>query len=234
MFAFLICILTVQQVNSACNVQDICPDNPAVQAEIVNYHNELRRAVEHASDMLLMSYDEKAAVNAQAWVDQCILAHGAPSTRLIDGYELGENLFYSSSLNSWTDAITDWHAEVSHYLYPSGSTNGKSVGHYTQVVWNSSYKIGCGVKLCPNGIYFYACHYYRAGNFNGWLPYQEGPRCGSCPNDCEGKLCTNPCPYINKYLNCPTLKKQNGCTNGLVKAWCPAACNCTTEIIPIA
>ncbi|KAI4810777.1 hypothetical protein KUCAC02_013708, partial [Chaenocephalus aceratus] len=78
------------------------------------------------------SYDEKAAVNAQAWVDQCILAHGAPSTRMIDGYELGENLFYSSSLDSWTDAITDWHAEVSHYLYPSGSTNGKSVGHYTQ------------------------------------------------------------------------------------------------------
>lgn len=40
-----------------------------------------------------------------------------------------------------------------------------------QVVWNSSYKIGCGVKLCPNGIYFYACHYYRAYVILIYLPY---------------------------------------------------------------
>lgn len=33
---------------------------------------------------------------------------------------------------------------------------------FCQVVWNSSYKVGCGMTLCPNGIYFYACHYYRA------------------------------------------------------------------------
>lgn len=31
-----------------------------------------------------------------------------------------------------------------------------------QVVWYSSYKVGCGAKLCPGNIYFYGCHYYRA------------------------------------------------------------------------
>jgi len=64
------------------------------------------------------------------------------------GYELGENLFYSSSLDSWTDAITGWHAEVSHYLYPTGSTNGKPVGHYTQVTHsNVSTKIRAENKV---------------------------------------------------------------------------------------
>lgn len=31
-----------------------------------------------------------------------------------------------------------------------------------QVVWNSSYKVGCGVAFCRNSTYFYGCHYYRA------------------------------------------------------------------------
>uniref|UniRef100_A0A8C3AB43 ShKT domain-containing protein n=1 Tax=Cyclopterus lumpus TaxID=8103 RepID=A0A8C3AB43_CYCLU len=174
----------------------------------------------------LCSYSEEVAASAQAWVDNCILGHGAPSTR----YELGENMFYSSAPDSWTDVINAWHAEVSRYLYPKGSSSG----HYTQVVWNSSYKIGCGVALCPNSIYLYACHYYRAGNFRGWPPYKAGPPCASCPNNCEDKLCTNPCPYIDKYINCPTMKDTTGCSNRLVSSWCPASCKCTDEIIPIA
>ncbi|XP_068558279.1 cysteine-rich venom protein ophanin-like [Cebidichthys violaceus] len=233
MFAFLICILTLQRVHSFCNVVSICTENAGVQAEIVNVHNTFRRAVHPtASDMLLMSYSEEVAASTQAWVDQCHLGHGAPSTRMLDEYELGENLFYSSSPNSWTAVINAWHSEDSNYHYPFGFIKGKPTGHYTQVVWNSSYKVGCGVALCPNNIYFYGCRYYRAGNFKGWIPYKEGPPCASCPNNCEDKLCTNPCPYINKDINCPTLKAKKGC-NEEVTSECPASCKCATEIIPI-
>lgn len=49
------------------------------------------------------------------------------------GYELGENLFYSSSQTAWTSVISAWHDEKSHYRYPNGSTNGQPIGHYTQV-----------------------------------------------------------------------------------------------------
>ncbi|XP_068426798.1 cysteine-rich venom protein pseudecin [Clinocottus analis] len=235
MFAFLICILALQQVHSACVDVSFCPENTTVQAEIVDVHNALRRAVKPtASDMLLMSYSEEVAVSAQAWVDKCILNHGKPSTRMLNGYELGENLFYSSSLVPWTGVINAWNNEVSNYVYPNGSKNGQNTGHYTQVVWNSSYKIGCGMTKCPNNIYFYGCHYYRAGNFWGWPPYKAGLPCASCPNNCEDKLCTNPCPYINKYINCPTLKATSGCRNSVVLSWCPASCKCADEIIPIA
>uniref|UniRef100_A0A3Q3XAR1 ShKT domain-containing protein n=1 Tax=Mola mola TaxID=94237 RepID=A0A3Q3XAR1_MOLML len=180
------------------------------------------------------SYDENVALTAQAWVDKCILDHGEPETRILNGYELGENLFFSTKLTQWTVVIKAWHSEVSHYLYPNVSTNGQPTGHYTQVVWNSSYKVGCGMALCPNSIYIYGCHYYRAGNFKGWVPYKVGPPCASCPSHCEDKLCTNPCPYINSFLNCQKLKDRFGCSHELVSAWCPAACKCTSEIIPIA
>lgn len=49
------------------------------------------------------------------------------------GYEMGENLFYSSELYSWNKVISAWHAELSHFRYPDTSTNGRSIGHYTQV-----------------------------------------------------------------------------------------------------
>uniref|UniRef100_A0A3P9N8K9 ShKT domain-containing protein n=1 Tax=Poecilia reticulata TaxID=8081 RepID=A0A3P9N8K9_POERE len=189
--------------------------NTTVQAEIVNVHNAFRRAVEPAAaDMLMMV------------VLPCVSLH-------YPGYELGENLFYSSSPSSWTTVLTAWHNEKSHYLYPNGSTNGQPIGHFTQVVWNSSYKVGCGLALCPNNIYFYGCHYFRAGNFKRWPPYKVGTSCASCPNNCVDKLCTNPCPYINTFINCPRLKVLSGCSNPLVFAWCPASCKCTTEIMPI-
>uniref|UniRef100_A0A673B840 ShKT domain-containing protein n=1 Tax=Sphaeramia orbicularis TaxID=375764 RepID=A0A673B840_9TELE len=205
-------------------------------AEIVDQHNVFRRDVQPtASNMLRMNWSDEVAANAQAWLNKCILAHGPPSTRTINGtrYELGENLFYSSIPYTWTDVISAWHGEVAHYQYPNGSTNSQTVGHYTQVIWNSSYKVGCGVTLCPNDVYFYGCHYYRAGNFKRWPPYKAGPPCASCPDHCEDKLCTNPCPYINNFLNCPTLTAKYGCSNTHVYAWCPAACKCHDQIIPI-
>lgn len=87
--------------------------------------------------------------------------------------------------------------------------------HFHQVVWSSSYKVGCGVALCSN-TYFYGCQYYRAyvalcshvnpltlarnlnkkpivfdrGNFKGWIPYTNGSSCASCPGNCEDKLCS--------------------------------------------
>ncbi|KAJ0066670.1 hypothetical protein NL108_017237, partial [Boleophthalmus pectinirostris] len=205
------------------------------------------------------SWSDAVAVGMQSWVDGCVLAHGKPSTRLLDGYELGENLFYASSPRNWSDVITAWHNEVRNFKYPHMSTNGRETGHYTQVVWNSSYKVGCAMAKCtnrPSPIYFYGCRYYRAyvqkhftdpecvyviadltwfcfhrGNFKTWHPYTAGKACGMCPNNCVNKLCTNPCPYINRFLNCRALKSVIGSCNDFVTKNCPALCKCPTEII---
>ncbi|XP_030641177.1 cysteine-rich venom protein [Chanos chanos] len=234
MLVLIMCILSLAQMSTTCSVPELCPTQASIQQEILDVHNNFRRSVvPTASNMLKMNWSVAAAESAQKWVDNCNMTHGPPSTRMIGTYECGENLFKGSSPVSWTTVITAWHSEVTNYKYAYGSINGKAIGHYTQVVWYSSYEVGCGVAQCGSS-YFYACHYYRAGNFRGVPPYSLGTPCSACPNACEDNLCTNPCPYINKYINCPSLKDEATCDNYYVKTWCPALCQCDTEIIPIA
>ncbi|XP_029115902.1 cysteine-rich venom protein [Scleropages formosus] len=239
MFMSSVYILTLLQVclvfGELVALTEISPENATVQQQIVDLHNAFRRAVEPtASNMLMMSWSEEVAASAQKWVSQCALRHGPPSSRMVWDYQCGENLFLSDSIMAWSDVVGAWHSEVKNYQYPSGSKNGGQIGHYTQVVWYGSYKVGCGVAACENSIYFYGCQYFRAGNFRGVPPYTAGPPCGECPNNCEDKLCTNPCPYTDKYRNCPQMMQEGGCGNTFVKAWCPALCECQNKIKPVA
>ncbi|XP_048106562.1 cysteine-rich venom protein Cau1-like isoform X2 [Alosa alosa] len=145
----------------------------------------------------------------------------------------GENLYMASFKNSWSNAIQSWYDEVKDFKYGVGSINGRIVGHYTQIVWNRSDQLGCAMAHCPNSKYkyFYVCHYCPPGNSQMTHPYKSGPSCGDCPNACENKLCTNPCPYVDQYSNCPELKQQWGCDNKDVASWCPASCKCTNQIV---
>uniref|UniRef100_A0A673IB84 Cysteine-rich venom protein ENH1-like n=1 Tax=Sinocyclocheilus rhinocerous TaxID=307959 RepID=A0A673IB84_9TELE len=175
----------------------VCTDLPSVQQEIVDVHNAYRRAVEPtASNMLKM-------------VNHSLIIH---ILNMHLRYEMGENLFKASAVYSWTDVINAWHSEVNNYEYPTGSTNGQAIGHHTQVVWYSSYEVGCAVAQCGSS-YFYGCHYYRA-------------KCIS--------VFTNPCPYINTFSNCDELKEMATCDHSLVSQWCPASCLCEDKIVPIA
>ncbi|KAJ8415912.1 hypothetical protein AAFF_G00404690 [Aldrovandia affinis] len=213
-------------------ITEISTDNAIVQAEILNLHNAFRRAVKPtASNMLKMSWSAAAAKSAQEWVNGCSMSHGPPSSRMIGDYECGENLMEASTALPWSAVINAWHSEVKNYQYSNGSANGGVIGHYTQVVWFSSYEVGCAVASCENSIYFYGCHYYRAGNFRRIPPYTAGPPCADCLDACDDKLCTNPCPYMNKYSNCPSLEREAGCGNRYVSAWCPALCQCHSQII---
>ncbi|OWK13465.1 CRISP1 [Cervus elaphus hippelaphus] len=101
------------------------------------------------------------------------------------------------------------------------------------VVWATSYLIGCGVSSCHKGIhYLYICHYCHEGNDpeKKNVPYNKGSPCGDCPNNCEDKLCTNPCIYYDEYNNCNTQTQHLGCKHLSVQRLCKASCMCQTEI----
>ncbi|CAF91962.1 unnamed protein product, partial [Tetraodon nigroviridis] len=204
------------------------------QNEIVDKHNALRRGVQpSASNMLKMSWNKEAAANAQAWVSKCTGGHSKPEDREISTSGCGENWAGSTAKVSWSTIIQDWYSEVNDWRYGVGSTNGNAVGHFTQVVWYNSIYVGCGIARCPNHQYEYQyiCQYCPPGNYQFARPYASGQTCGDCPNNCDNKLCTNPCKYTNQYSNCASLKSQWGCSNSDVSSWCPASCKCTTEII---
>ncbi|KAL2082683.1 hypothetical protein ACEWY4_022501 [Coilia grayii] len=178
-------------------------------------------------------WNTEAANNAQKWANTCSMQHSKPSQREISTSGCGENLYMSSVKNPWSDAVKSWHDEVRNFQHGVGSINGRVVGHYTQIVWNRSDQLGCAMAYCPKSTfkYFYVCHYCPPGNYNLHTPYKAGPTCGDCPNDCDNKLCTNPCPYVDQYSNCPELKQQWGCNNKDVASWCPASCKCKGQIV---
>jgi hypothetical protein len=87
------------------------------------------------------------------------------------GY-VGENI-YGSSGNGATpdDAMTLWMSEASSYDYATNDLS--AAGHYTQVVWRASVRIGCAIVDCPALTYHNTviCDYAPGGNISGQKPY---------------------------------------------------------------
>lgn len=48
---------------------------------------------------------------------------------------------------------------------------GTTCGHYTQIVWRNTKKVGCGIAVNPNGKYILVCNYDPPGNFNNEPAY---------------------------------------------------------------
>jgi len=85
----------------------------------------------------------------------------------------GENLFASSG-TGWettSEGSEGWYSEESKYNYQSpGSSWG--TGHFTQMIWNSTCRIGCA-----HAGSFMVCRYKEAGNsrniMEGWKAYTD-------------------------------------------------------------
>lgn len=145
----------------------------SVVSGITSEHNKVRTQ-ENAS-LPNLSWDATVGAYSKSKVEYlanngCQLSHTAGPTN--PGY--GENLFWGSG-SSWTvtDAVTSWYSEKSNYTYSTNScASGKVCGHYTQVVWKNSTKLGCYLANCPNnGGMIIGCNYDPPGNYSGQKPY---------------------------------------------------------------
>ncbi|XP_073938080.1 cysteine-rich secretory protein 3 isoform X2 [Castor canadensis] len=179
-------------------------------------------------------WSSAASKNAQKWAENCNYAHSMSSFRRTN-MSCGENLYMSSHLPTWSNAIQSWYDEVHDFTFGEGPKEPFAiVGHYTQIVWYSSFLIGCGVAYCPENSlkYFMVCHYCPAGNYLNryYVPYDEGEPCARCPDHCDDGLCTNSCGYEDQYSNCPVLAKTATCNHLVVKAKCQATCKCQGKI----
>lgn len=176
--------------------------------ECVRHHNTRRSAVQPpASDMLYMTWDEALAITARAWARRCVFEHNiylGDARRMHPTFSsVGENIWTATppSVYNVTWAMINWvEGERPHYDF-TANTCSRVCGHYTQVVWASSYKVGCAVHLCPNGVrsfssragVVFVCNYATAGNMNSRRPYNDqGESCSGCTGTCEAKLCRSP------------------------------------------
>ncbi|XP_020035865.1 glioma pathogenesis-related protein 1 [Castor canadensis] len=195
----------VSFVSSYLYTANTLPDikNEDFIKECVQVHNKKRSEVNPAArNMLHMTWDPVLAQIAKAWAKQCQFKHNTQlDSRLHPNFtSLGENIWTGSlSLFSVSSAISSWYNEIQYYDFNTQKCT-KVCGHYTQVVWADSYKVGCAVQFCPivSGVTFtnaahFICDYGPAGNYPTW-PYKKGATCSACPqNDkCLDNLCVNP------------------------------------------
>ena len=85
----------------------------------------------------------------------------------------GENIFWGKGkVFNAGEAVKAWVKEKAFYDYNSNSCQpGKMCGHYTQVVWRNTKRVGCGRVQCDSGAYFIVCSYDPRGNWKGQWPY---------------------------------------------------------------
>ncbi len=149
--------------------------------------------------LTLMQNKASLKSSAAAYASQCVFAHSASGSADRPA-GVGENLFVGTELSTITDAkwlsqrtywvenaIANWAYEAKIVRYVNSSpkdlvkcTNGltgencrSEIGHYTQMVWDSTVEIGCAAHYCPNGITNFnsgkstniVCHYSPQGNY---------------------------------------------------------------------
>ncbi|XP_050933826.1 GLIPR1-like protein 1 isoform X2 [Lates calcarifer] len=165
--------------------------------ECVREHNRARSSVSPpASNMLYMSWDAGLAITAKAWARHCVFKHNVylEDVRRVHPTfsSVGENIWMGSqSLFNVTFAVKRWVDEKANYNYQS-RTCTDVCGHYTQVVWESSYKVGCAAQLCTEKNVLFVCNYAEGGNIRGQQPYKsQGTACSECKDTCVDNLCCN-------------------------------------------
>ncbi|GBD86236.1 D-mannose binding lectin [bacterium BMS3Abin03] len=138
------------------------------QAEnIVDEHNRIRSDVGVGP----VTWSNKLAAFAQDWADQLAANGCAFDHRPNNKY--GENLFEGTKgMYTVVNSVEAWGSEKQDYTYgPLGTTPQSGVvGHYTQIIWRNTKKIGCGVAEC-NGMIIVVCNYDPSGNYTGEKPY---------------------------------------------------------------
>ncbi|KAK7291897.1 hypothetical protein RIF29_07435 [Crotalaria pallida] len=115
-------------------------------------------------------WDSKLANYAQWYANQrredCALEHS--------NGPYGENIFWGSGFG-WkpAQAVSAWVEERQWYNYWHNScAYGQMCGHYTQIVWGSTTKVGCASVTCTGGKgVFMTCNYDPPGNYYGERPY---------------------------------------------------------------
>jgi uncharacterized protein YkwD len=142
-------------------------------------HNAVRRAPlpPPPSPLPPLSWSADAGAVAEAWAGGCNYQHNAGRG------QRGENIAASAPPGRWqlADTVAAWASEVSDYDYATNTcAKGKQCGHYTQLVWAGTLRVGCAHRVCttnspfgpqaPNWD-FWVCDYEPPGNWVGQKPY---------------------------------------------------------------
>jgi len=143
--------------------------------KVLREHNRVRAAVRVPP----LVYSKELAAYAQKWADHLAAGGGTLQHRPDEGPWkglYGENLFAGTvGYYDEADAVKSWESEKALYSgEPISRENFRGVGHYTQMVWRTTERVGCG-KAVGGGMLVIVCNYDPPGNILGRKPYEPVP-----------------------------------------------------------
>jgi pathogenesis-related protein 1 len=140
-----------------------CEVNALTQPEITELlalHNKARAE----QKLPPLAWDCSLANLAQQWASRGVFAHRSDTS-------YGENIFVaSSSTEAISTVVRTWLNEKANWTNKTGVCSpGKVCTHYTQVMWNTTSQIGCGINRSSPGQWktLVVCNYNPAGNIGG-------------------------------------------------------------------
>ncbi|XP_063783506.1 glioma pathogenesis-related protein 1-like isoform X3 [Pseudophryne corroboree] len=173
-------------------------------------HNLIRSKVTPtASNMKYMTWDSDLAKIAKSWTSKCIFDHN--TNLLMKGLHpvfspVGENLLMGPG-TEMMGITKKWADEVAYYNFDTnGCLTGKMCGHYTQVVWANSYKVGCAATKCPGSYGFIVACNYGPALFQWVSPFNYLELQFAMPYYCSSTWFSN---YLKLYYDEHTIVGQS-------------------------
>ncbi|KAG8199453.1 hypothetical protein JTE90_000320 [Oedothorax gibbosus] len=181
------------------------------QQIILDLHNLYRSNVTPpASNMAHMEWDDELAYLAQLYADNCVFEHGTPPGTTYTRGIYGQNLYLGHD-PTCINAMFLWYEEYRYYdLRTQYCQPRQQCGHYVQMAWGDSDRLGCGITKCGMR-YLIVCHYHGPA-IRGQQMYSVGKPCSQCSNE-KGSLCRqNLCFTLEQCARLPNLCGEADCS----------------------
>ena len=155
-----------------------------------NETRTLGGALPQAANMGVLTWDPEMARAAQHWALQCTIEHD--QCRDMPRLPVGQSLAFAGNTKQLPANITRlvlmWYEDEVASYDTRGSTAfhySMETSHFTQWIWATSYKLGCGYSGFKDGkmhSHLLVCNYGPGGNIKERDLYVAGAPCSQCPN----------------------------------------------------
>ena len=161
-FIFLLIILSSLPLT-------FCLDTLSINKILLNEHNKYRKMHGVPNLELDNSLITKATAYAESLAKNSNDNFLEPSNIYEGDEKLGENLFQCNKktckMENYTQPLEVWYKEKNYYNFNT-NVGEKGTANFTQMVWKSTKKLGCGLAQKYETSYKVVCFYLPKGNVN--------------------------------------------------------------------